>query len=93
VARKIAPVGRHDGRYSPRRIQVAGDIDIRALGRDQYGALWGVSIAPGCLRTRDAERRFRSRRDRRSEGKPWAGALDGTRHLPSEEDVQLAPWS
>ena len=58
VAQKLAPVGKHDACYLPRRIHVTGDIDIHELAYDQHNQLWIVNTRFCCLCTLDAEHSF-----------------------------------
>ncbi len=57
AARKPDPPGKHDACYLPRRIQVAGDIDIHELAYAADGELWLVNTRFCCLCTLDAQHR------------------------------------
>lgn len=58
VARKLAPEGKHDAAYLPRRIHVTGDIDIHEMAYAADGELWLVNTRFGCLCTLDADHSF-----------------------------------
>ncbi len=58
VAHKIAPAGRYDACYLPRRLHVTGDIDIHEMAYDAQGELWVVNTRFGCLCTLDAAHSF-----------------------------------
>jgi uncharacterized protein (TIGR03032 family) len=58
VAQKIAPAGRYDACYLPRRLHVTGDIDIHEMAYDDQGELWVVNTRFGCLCTLDAAHNF-----------------------------------
>lgn len=61
VARKLAPVGKHDACYLPRSIHVTGDVDIHEMAYDAEDELWIVNTRFGCLCTLDAEHSFTPR--------------------------------
>jgi uncharacterized protein (TIGR03032 family) len=61
VARKLAPLGKHDACYIPRRLHVTGDIDIHEMAYDQHGELWVVNTRFCCLCTLDADHSFSPR--------------------------------
>jgi uncharacterized protein (TIGR03032 family) len=58
VAQKIAPAGKYDACYLPRRLHVTGDIDIHEMAYDNEGELWVVNTRFGCLCTLDAAHTF-----------------------------------
>jgi uncharacterized protein (TIGR03032 family) len=61
VAQKIAPAGKYDACYLPRRLHVTGDIDIHEMAYDRDGELWVVNTRFGCLCTLDAAHSFTPR--------------------------------
>ena len=61
VAPKLAPLGRHDAAYLPRRVHVTGDIDIHEMAWAADGDLWLVNTRFGCLCTLDADHSFHPR--------------------------------
>jgi uncharacterized protein (TIGR03032 family) len=61
VAHKIAPAGRYDACYLPRRLHITGDIDIHEMAYDGEGELWVVNTRFGCLCTLDAAHSFHPR--------------------------------
>ncbi len=61
VARKQAPVGKHDACYLPRRIHITGDIDIHEMAYAADGELWLVNTRFGCLCTLDPQHSFHPR--------------------------------
>src|SRR5262245_26354603 len=58
VAPKLAPAGKHDACYLPRRIHVTGDIDIHELAWDGNNELWVVNTRFCCLCTLDVDHSF-----------------------------------
>jgi uncharacterized protein (TIGR03032 family) len=61
VVQKLAPPGKHDACYLPRRIHVTGDIDIHELAWACDDALWLVNTRFSCLCMLDAEHSFTPR--------------------------------
>ncbi|HEU4324275.1 MAG TPA: TIGR03032 family protein [Roseiflexaceae bacterium] len=61
LARKLAPAGKHDACYLPRRIHITGDIDIHEMAYAGDNELWLVNTRFGCLCTLDAQHSFHPR--------------------------------
>lgn len=58
VAAKLAPVGKHDAAFLPRRSHVTGDIDIHEMDYAADGTLWFINTRFSCLCTLDGEHSF-----------------------------------
>ena len=58
VAAKLAPPGKHDACYLPRRIHVTGDIDIHEMAWSADNELWIVNTRFCCLCTLDQDHSF-----------------------------------
>lgn len=58
VAAKLAPPGKHDAAFLPRRSHVTGDIDIHEMDYAADGTLWFINTRFSCLCTLDAAHSF-----------------------------------
>lgn len=53
IAAKLAPAGRYDACFMPKRRVLTGDVDIHEMGIDRNNQLWFVNTRFSCLSTTD----------------------------------------